>query len=354
MTDTTAAVAEKPDAAPAAPETAAPAADASTVPETKAADAPTAPDNPSDVKPKGSSILDNLDDDDEADENEGDKKPDAKADPAKDGDKPADGKDKPAAWPDDWRERAAGGDEKKLNMLKRLADPTALAKSYFALQQKLSSGEFKKAPSEDSTPEEWAAWRTEMGIPDAPDKYELPTVPDYGWTDADKSAATPLLERLHKVNAPQGVVNEVMGYYAEALKQAEETTVAKDAEDMSKADDHMRSSWGADFKPNVGLLKRALSDGDLIPAPLKEAILSARTPDGHRLANMPEVIDLIIGMARQTYGDGGMLYGDAKVQHNSRKQEIEKVMATDMDKYYRDGLYIEYADLLKKESGNRA
>lgn len=346
-------VIEKPDttpapAAPAAPApasgsepaAAAPAAPASTEP----AAAPAAPAG--DDKKSGGSILDEIDDDSD----EGDKTAEGNKEPAKDGEKKPEGN---APWRADWREAIAGGDEKRLAALKRFATPEAMAKSYFALQQKLSSGEYKKAPGEDASPEELAAWRQEQGIPETPDKYELPPVERYEWSDADKAAAAPLLERLHGKNVPQAAVNEMMGWYAEAQAKHAERIAEIDGSDKQTVEEHMRSAWGDDFKPNTKLLGRLFKDADVIPPALRDALVSARTPDGRRISNMPETIDFLASIARDRYGDGGMLYGDAKVEVSNELKEIEKIRDTDIDKYYREGHHIKYAELLKKTGGKQ-
>lgn len=348
---------EKPAGAPAGETTAPVTADApketTTAPVTEkpaadpVADAGKATDKPADMG-KATSFLDEVADGDEDDEAPADKTAEETA-------KDADGKDKATdpTWRQDWREAIAGGDEKRLAALKRFATPEAMAKSYFALQQKLSSAEYKKAPGEDATPEELAAWRADNAIPDAPDKYALPEIPEFEWSDDDRAAAAPLFERLHKKNTPQPVIDEVMGYYADLQKQTEAKVVEIDHNDKTAAEEHMLSTYGNEYKPTLALMKRFYNDKDAFPPELRDALLAARTPDGKRLANMPPVLDFIAQRSRETYGDGGMLYGDAKVELTSRKNEILKVMNEDIGRYYREGLADEYATILQKESGGK-
>src|SRR3546814_8835582 len=78
-----------------------------------------------------------------------------------------------ATWPDDWREQMAAGDEKELKRLQRCTPPLTMRKSQRALEQKLSSGVFKKAIGPDATPEHNAAWRQEQGILEQHEEYEL-------------------------------------------------------------------------------------------------------------------------------------------------------------------------------------
>ncbi len=77
------------------------------------------------------------------------------------------------AWGEDWREKLAKGDEKKLKSLQRFASPEALTDSYMSAAERIRSGELKTVLPKDAKPEELAAWRKENGIPETPDKYDL-------------------------------------------------------------------------------------------------------------------------------------------------------------------------------------
>src|SRR3546814_16344446 len=59
-----------------------------------------------------------------------------------------------AIWPDDWREQMAAGDEKELKRLQRFTSPLTMRKSQHALEQQLSSGEFKTAVGPDAPPDQ--------------------------------------------------------------------------------------------------------------------------------------------------------------------------------------------------------
>lgn len=283
-----------------------------------------------------------FDDDDEGDDGTPPKEP---ASEAKEGDAPAeDGKEAAKSWaPDDWRERVAAGDEKHLAELKRYASFETWTKAQRALRQKVSTGEYKKADTfEDGwSDERKAEWRKENGIPDKPDGYQLPEVKGTEWTDADKAAMTPFLERMHARNAAPAVVQEALGFYAEALQMAKERTVQLDREHKITLEDDLRSSWGHDYRANVGLMKRALNDADVLPGGMSEggvgqAMLNARLPNGQRLINTPAVAEFLAGLARERYGEGAMIPGSEMKVLDDREAEIKRVRNTDIDRYYRE------------------
>ena len=76
-------------------------------------------------------------------------------------------------WGDDWREKLAGGDEKKLARYSKYASPQALADALVNAQTLISKGEHKKALPVDATPEAMAEWRKNNGIPDKPENYKI-------------------------------------------------------------------------------------------------------------------------------------------------------------------------------------
>jgi len=86
-------------------------------------------------------------------------------------------------------------------------------------------------------------------------------------------------------------------------------------------------------------------------------ILSARFlgDDGkwHRLINDAGYAEYIGDQAHAHYGEGAMLTGDGRAAINNRKAEIEKIMSTDINKYYQDGLDVELRQLNEKEERAR-
>lgn len=300
------------------------------------------------AKPAATSLLDDAgDDDDDAPAPTDKPATDAKTEDGTDAAKDA----KPVTG--DWRARMAGTDEKALKVLTRYADEAAFFRAHQALQQKLSSGEYRKVLPDTATDAEKAEWRKEMGVPDKPEGYQYPEVKGYEWSDADKQIAQPLLERLHKSDVPQKTVDEMLKWYPEIVAQQMETINQIDVTDKQAAEDTLRSKWEADYRPNINLLSRYLHDETAIPKGLGALLIEARTPEGHRLINTPEAADWLVSQARAQYGDGAMIYGDAKNQLNSREEEIKKIQKTDINRYYSEKLDQELLDIARRKAGSR-
>jgi hypothetical protein len=245
-----------------------------------------------------------------------------------------------------------------MNVLRRYGSEKDFAIGGFAAMEKIRSGEYRAKPPADASAEDMAAWREENGIPAKPEGYEVPKIAGYKWTDSDK----PLIENFktfaHKAAYTQEQVNAGAEWYVKTVQEAQEKYWADisqtDNSDKEIVKDQLRTEYGpSDYKPSIVLLDRLLNDQEVMPNSLGQSILTARYtgPDGQskRLINSPDMARLLINYAKDTYGEGSFITGDAKTSMTNRKKEIEKVMNEDYDRYWRDGMADEYADILAQE-----
>jgi hypothetical protein len=281
--------------------------------------------------------------------------------PSQAGDPATDPEAKPpvaGAFPDDWREKLAAGNDKLLARLKRYKSLDAAVLAGFSAQDKIRSGDYKAKLSDNPSEDELKEYRAAHGIPEAPSGYEIPAVPGHQWTDADKPGLAAFTERMHKINAPPSFVAEAAVWYKESVEAAkaaaEEARMAKDQGDRQAVEDALRARLGGEYRPSINLFKRLLSDAEVFPEGMAEKIASARFDDGTRLINDPAMADFFIGMARERYGDTAFISGDAKAQMASVEEQARTIMKTDFDRYIREGWDKKLADVLAKKGGNRS
>jgi len=339
MDDQSAVVEEKPAAASTPPP-------ADTKPAAAPAPAPAADKQP----PARSSILDDGgDDEDDAPPAEG-------AEGSKEAPAASDGKTPVAVPWETLKQQIAGGDPKRLAELGRYPSFEAWTKSQWALRQKLSSGEYKRALPENASEEEKAQWRQEMGIPKAAtgdDGYEVPQVEGYEWTPEDEPLLEAFLGDMYAANAPQEQVNAALGWYGKFIAQQRQQAFEADKTDRETRGDELRSNWGNEYRGNIKLIDRYLTDKEVFPEGFREMFGQARAPDGRLLINKPGVADWLVQLARDTYGSGSMMYGDARVGATNRLAEIEKVMNTDYSKYIADKLDEEAIEIRRQMEGKK-
>lgn len=274
-------------------------------------------------------------------------------DPAPAPDPSDDGKGKEPAksdWPDDWRDRLADGDEDIANAIKRYGSPKGVAKALKEAQALIRSGKIKRDMPDASDEKALAEWRKEQGIPDDPTGYKLPEAVTKRITDADKPVLADFTAFAHSKGAPQAVVDIATEWYVNSLEGMEAERIAADTAAAEAAEDALRKDWAhGEYKANMTLAKRFFEGIPGIGANWSEA----RLPDGRRVGDIPETIAWAADQGRSAFGDAAFASPDSASRHTARKDEIEKIMKTDMDRYWSEGLDKEYATILEREAKRR-
>jgi hypothetical protein len=203
----------------------------------------------------------------------------------------------PAAQPEQtWRDRMAGADPKFRKQLDRFQSEADFAKSYQALQQKLSSGDFKQTLPDNATPEQLTAYRKDNGIPETADKYDL-TLPD-GLVigEADKPIVDGFLKAMHEQNASPAVVKSALATYYKSLEATKAAEYQRDTETLVKTTDDLRAEWGQDYKKNVNIFENYLST---LPKDFADNLRGARLADGRKLCASVEGVKYLVDLGME-------------------------------------------------------
>jgi len=246
---------------------------------------------------------------------------------------------KTGTWPEDWRQRIAGEDEKALKRLARYGSPADVGKALLEAQNKLASGKHKQsaeAPPEGASEEELTAWRKENGIPETPDGY-MDALPD-GLVigDDDKAILDSFLAQAHATNRSPADVAGVMDWYVGMQEQLAEEQQKADAEFRLGSRDELRDEWGADYKSNINMISGAFVDA---PEGLRDSIMGARMPDGSLLGDNVAAVQWLSGLGRQLNPAAALLPSDGQGGIASIDEEIasiEKMMKNNRKAYNAD------------------
>ena len=251
-------------------------------------------------------------------------------------------------WPDDWRAQMANGDAKAARLLERYTSPDAVGKALMSAQHRIRSGELKLRPGPEATEEQLADWRLQHGIPETAKDYDVPILLDGKYEDLDefgKASIDAFRGTFHELDMPPEHAEKIMSVANDVAVQQMERQAETDAIRQEDTEDSLRMDWGADYKKNIALNAQFMQDklGDSW-----QSFVTARTPEGLRLADDPKFNKFINQMARS---EGGTVLqtGETVAGHNvqARIEEIRKVMSTDYSKYKREGLDVEYSKLLE-------
>lgn len=240
----------------------------------------------------------------------------------------------PQTWPDNWREAYAGGDEKKLARLQRYASPTAALDAMIAAQNRISSGELRSALPKDATPEQVAAWRTENGIPESPDKYDLTFDNGLVVGENDKPIIDGFLKAAHDANYTPAQAKQAVKWYYDHMQEVQ-AKIANDTKQVEQqTEDALRAEWGNDYRGNLnaigGLLDSFVPAGD---EQLRTLVMNGAKQNAN-FAKMLAGIALQFNPAGTIIGAGPG--GDLGKSIDDAIAEIEKVMQTDRPRYNKD------------------
>lgn len=242
----------------------------------------------------------------------------------------------PATWPDNWRSIMAGEDAKELKRLERFQSPAEVYKSNRELESRISSGEFKKPLAKDATPDQIKAWRTENGIPEAADKYDLKLADGVKFGEADKPYVAKFLEKLHGKNATNEQATEALNAYHDIMTDMNAKTLAKfeAARDVTK--ETLTKEWGGEYNKNLNLIQGLI---DTMPETARNDILQGVGRDGIPLMSKPDVMRWLTALARQTNPAAGIqLPGSSTVDAKSiegRMNELKVMMGKDTSEYWK-------------------
>lgn len=190
----------------------------------------------------------------------------------------------PAKFPDNWRDLAAGTDEKARKLLDRYADPGALVTAYRNLQAKVSSGEIKLKLGENATPEELAEWREANGIPKDETGYVMPEGITVG--EADKPLVDTMLKAMHGLNIEGKAATGMVGAYFK-MREAEADAMAQaDVANDDTCATTLREEWGADYRRNANAARAML---DSMPPEVSEAFSTFRDAKGVAALHNPAI-----------------------------------------------------------------
>lgn len=223
-----------------------------------------------------------------------------------------DDKAAPSSWPEDWREKYSKGDEKLAKQLARYASPEAAIDALFAAQKRISQGELgPKKPGKDSTPEEIAAYREMMGVPEKVDAYfeGLPGGLVIG--EEDKPIFDAVAEKMHGLNMSKAQMQGLVEWYYDFQEQSEQEMYEANRTAEVSSRDALRDEYGPAFKSHIAAAQTLLAG---LPDGIGEAIINAVGDDGVKLGNNANVIRALVQLATEINPVASVIPGGTNVK----------------------------------------
>lgn len=263
----------------------------------------------------------------------------------------------------DWRAQMAGDDKEAMKRLARFTDPGQVFKSFRSLEQKISSGEYRKPLEENATPEQRAEWRKANGLPEKPEAYveglALPNGLVIG--EAEKPIVAELAGVALEGNIDPKAFNGIVAKYYELQDQARQKQEDADVAFKLESEDALRKDWqGADYRRNLTAVNNLIATW---PEDLATNLLAARDPNGRKLGDNPVLIRQLATIAMELNPAATLVPSgttDAGKSIQARLEEIRTLRRNDPNAYEADKkmqaeeLELLDADLKMKSRGKAA
>lgn len=143
---------------------------------------------------------------------------------------------------------------------KGFKDPVSALESQFNLEKLIG---FEKAgrtvvlPKDDKDVEGLKSFRTKMGVPESPDKYELPLV-EGDTSEASKKFSSTVANWMHELGVPksaaQALAQRHNDYFTSEIKAQQDAEQAQSAQALTE----LKGKWGDKFEANAEYARRFL------------------------------------------------------------------------------------------------
>lgn len=159
---------------------------------------------------------------------------------------------------DDWRAGIKDPDARKL--AESSTDIDHLAKRLLDMRKKMSSAIIK--PGDDAAPEDIAAYRNAMDIPEDATGYEFPDLPEgMELTEEIEQSREAWSKRFHDLNIPASAAKELARLVNEDSAAYEAAQIEADKAHADEAEAALRKEWrGSEYDLNIQHMNRAAAE----------------------------------------------------------------------------------------------
>jgi hypothetical protein len=140
----------------------------------------------------------------------------------------------------------------------------------------------------------------------------------------DKPIFTGFAKALHAVHAPPGIAHAALKWYNEWAVEQEAQFVEADKKAEGTARVALRDEWGADYRPNLNVMKTFLGK---LPEGVSAILTGARGPDGNLLLNTPDFSKWLVSHAREIDPMITLISADGEAPGKAIDTELEEIRA---------------------------
>lgn len=176
----------------------------------------------------------------------------------------------------------------------RFTTPEELAKAHRGMRDQLAKAIVP--PGKDAKPEEIAAYRKAIGVPEKPEEYKFATPAGREPTDGDKAFQGTMAKLFHGANISAEQAEKLNAGWNEYVDATMKAEAAADAKFAETATAELKAKWGADYDKNLAFANRAAAKiyGDR----LTDA-RGIQTKDGRFVLDHPLMVEAFATIGRE-------------------------------------------------------
>lgn len=198
----------------------------------------------------------------------------------------------------DWRAGIKDPDARKF--AESSPDPEHLTKRALEMRQKLSAAIIR--PGKDAKPEEVAAYRKAMEIPDAPDGYKFEMPKGVEATDGDKAFHAEVSKVFHDADITATQAKKLNAWLNDFSARAQQAEVEADKTFAQQTEQALRQKWpGAEYDKNKTFAGRAL---EKFGAANADELRNLKLEGGRFLLDHPLILEMLAPIGRWDSEDG--------------------------------------------------
>lgn len=240
--------------------------------------------------------------------------------------------EEPAVKDSDWvsvRAKIANGDPKIEARLARYSSVESAIEALISAQNKIAQGVTKTAFPKDGSPEEMAAWRTENGVPDSPEGYDLTLEEGVVMGEEDKPLVDDFLKHAHAENYTPAQVNAAVNWYMNMREEEANAIAENDANLRISGEEAVRELWGAETQLNKQIIMNLMNSA---PDGLGDLLLSGRLGDGTPIFSHPGALRWFADHARALNPLATVVPGHGQNASQAMEDEISNIEKLMRDK----------------------
>ena len=220
----------------------------------------------------------------------------------------------------DWRE---GLDEDLRKTADRFNSP---ADAMRAIQDFRKRDSQIRIPGKDASDEEKAKYLSAIGVPESPDKYEWPTIPEDQMTDELKVSRETWGKRFHELNVPNETAKLLSQFLNDDLAEAMKAQNEADKAFAEEQENVLKNEWKGEFDKNKTLANRALENIAQKAGVDVESLMKLEMKDGRFLLDNANMLRLFANIGREMdEGSLGPALTDSEAETiNERIENIRK------------------------------